>query len=63
MRQQRILQPLLPFEADSALWKQFSTDNHERCRVLLARLLARVVEAEVRERSHDEYREDSTDPS
>jgi hypothetical protein len=26
-------------------------------------LLARVVEAEVRERSHHEYREDATDPS
>jgi hypothetical protein len=63
MRKQRIQQRLLPFDADSALWKQFPMDHQDRCRVLLARLLARVVEAEVQERSSDECREDSTDPS
>jgi hypothetical protein len=45
------------------LWKKFPMDHQDRCRVLLARLLARVVEAEVQERSSDECREDSTDPS
>jgi hypothetical protein len=45
------------------LWEQFPTDQQERCRVLLARLLARVVEAEVQARSPDECRKDSTDPS
>ena len=63
MRKQRIQGPLLPFVADSALWEQFPKDHQERCRVLLARLFARVVEAEVQERSLDECREDSTDPS
>ncbi len=63
MRQQTIQQPLLPFTADSALWEQFPTDQQERCRVLIARLLARVVEAEVQARSPDECRKDSTDPS
>lgn len=63
MRKQRIQQLLLPFVADSALWEQVPKDYQERCRVLLARLLARVVEAEVQERSLDECREDSTDPS
>jgi hypothetical protein len=63
MRKQRIQQRLLPFGADSALWKQLPMDHQDRCRVLLARLLARVVEAEVQERSSDECREDSTDPS
>jgi hypothetical protein len=63
MRKQRIQQRLLPFVADSALWKQVPMDQEARCRVLLARLLARVVEAEVQERSSDECREDSTDPS
>jgi hypothetical protein len=63
MRKQRIQQPLLPFVTDSALWEQFPMDHQERCRVLLARLLARVVEAEVQERSLDECRQDSTDPS
>jgi hypothetical protein len=63
MRKQRILQRLLPFVADRVLWKQVPMDQQARCRVLLARLLARVVEAEVQERSSDECREDSTDPS
>jgi hypothetical protein len=45
------------------LWKQFPLDRQDRCRLLLARLLARVVEAEVQERSPNECREDSTDPS
>ena len=63
MRKQRIQQSLLPFVTDDALWEQFPRDHQERCRVLLAQLLARVVEAEVQERSSDEYREDSIDPS
>ena len=63
MRKQRIQQPLLPFFTDSALWKQFPLDRQDRCRLLLARLLARVVEAEVQERSANDCREDSTDPS
>jgi hypothetical protein len=63
MRKQRIQQALLPFITDHGLWEQFPWDHQERCRVLLAQLLARVVEAEVQERSSDEYREDSIDPS
>jgi hypothetical protein len=63
MRKQRIQQSLLPFITDHGLWEQFPRDHQERCRVLLAQLLARVVEAEVQERSSDEYREDSIDPS
>jgi hypothetical protein len=45
------------------LWKQFPLDRQDRGCLLLARLLARVVEAEVQERSANECREDSTDPS
>jgi hypothetical protein len=63
MRKQRIQQPLLPFVTDSALWEQLPMDHQNHCRVLLARLLARVVEAEFQERSLDECRQDSTDPS
>ena len=63
MRKQRIQQPLLPFLTDRALWGQFPMDHQDRCRVLLARLLARVIEAEVQERNPNECREDSTDPS
>jgi hypothetical protein len=40
MRKHRIQQPLLPFFTDSALWKQFPLDRQDRCRLLLARLLA-----------------------
>jgi len=63
MRKHRIQQRLLPFVTDSRLWEQFPMDCQDRCRVLLAQLLAQVVEAKVQERSPDECREDSTDAS
>jgi phosphopantetheinyl transferase len=63
MRRLTNRQRRLPFGDESTLQKLVSQENRDRCRTLLARLLARIITAEAEERSIDECREDPVEPS
>jgi hypothetical protein len=63
MRQPTNRQLLLPLTAERAPGGQLPQENHDRCRTLLARLLAQVIRAESDERRSNEQREDPSDPS
>jgi hypothetical protein len=63
MRQPRNRQLLLPLTEEFAPGRQLPQENRDRCRTLLARLLAQIIRAEADERRSNEHREDSSDAS
>jgi hypothetical protein len=55
--------PLLPFTEADDVWRTLPPETQARCRTLLARLLLRTAQTPENERSSDEHREDSSEPS